>query len=58
MEREKEFVEQAAPEKNTDKAFVRVGEDGHPVIPEEGSRKNEQENTSGNDPRPGTLRDR
>ena len=34
MENENKFPEQEAPEKNTDRAFVQVGEDGHPVIPQ------------------------
>ena len=33
MDNDKKFPEQQAPEKNTDKAFVQVGEDGAPVIP-------------------------
>ena len=28
-----EFKEQQAPQKNTDNAFVQVGEDGSPVMP-------------------------
>jgi len=31
---EKKFQEQVAPEKNTDHAFVQVGSDGQPVIPQ------------------------
>ena len=35
MDSDKEkFPQQGAPEKNTDHAFVQVGRDGHPVIPE------------------------
>ena len=33
MEDNKKFPEQEAPVKNTDNAFVQVGEDGQPVIP-------------------------
>lgn len=31
--KEKQFVEQEAPLKNTDKAFVQVNKDGSPLIP-------------------------
>ena len=31
---EKQFVEQDAPLKNTDNAFIRVSKDGSPAIPE------------------------
>lgn len=42
MERNTErFPEQEAPRKNTDKAFVQVGEDGKPSIPD-GNEKEEQ----------------
>ena len=35
MEKHKNgFQEQEAPQKNTDKAFVKVGEDGKPKLPE------------------------
>ena len=33
MDNDKTFPEQEAPVKNTDNAFVRVGEDGSPEIP-------------------------
>ena len=33
MSNDKKFPEQEAPVKNTDNAFVQVGEDGAPVIP-------------------------
>jgi hypothetical protein len=33
------FPEQQAPEKNTDKAFVEVGPDGSPKIPEQNEKK-------------------
>ena len=38
------FPEQNAPEKNTDKAFVKVGEDGSPVIP--GGKEESKENVN------------
>ena len=42
MERNTErFPEQEAPSKNTDNAFVQVGEDGKPSIPD-GNEKEEQ----------------
>jgi len=34
---DEKFPQQKAPEKNTDHAFVQVGSDGHPVIPETAS---------------------
>ena len=33
MDDRKKFPEQHAPDKNTDKAFVKVARDGSPVIP-------------------------
>ena len=33
MQDDNKFPEQEAPEKNTDNAFVQVGEDGSPVVP-------------------------
>jgi hypothetical protein len=33
------FPEQKAPEKNTDKAFVEVGQDGSPVTPQQEKKK-------------------
>lgn len=38
------FPEQNAPEKNTDKAFVKVGEDGSPVIPNSEEENKPKEN--------------
>ena len=50
MDNEKKFPEQEAPEKNTDNAFVQVGQDGSPVIPKvEDSKQNQ------NDESPTTL---
>jgi len=50
MDNENKFPEQEAPEKNTDKAFVQVGEDGSPVIPnvtdeKAGAKDNEKATT-------------
>ncbi|WP_207496668.1 hypothetical protein [Aridibaculum aurantiacum] len=39
---ENKFPEQKAPEKNHDNAFVQVGEDGSPVIPETGGSEGEE----------------
>lgn len=39
MQTDKKFPEQDAPHKNTDDAFVKVGEDGSPVVPEEESQE-------------------
>jgi len=39
MDNDKKFPEQEAPQKNTDKAFVQVGEDGSPVIPSTKDKK-------------------
>ena len=49
------FDKQEAPEKNTDAAFVKVGTDGKPVMPE-----NETPQKQGEESRPkeGTLADR
>lgn len=55
MEKEDtKFTEQQAPEKNTDGAFVQVGKDGQPVIPE--GEKNDE--AKKNQPEPGSLKDR
>lgn len=55
MEKEEtKFTEQTAPEKNTDGAFVQVGKDGQPVIPE--TEKSEE--AKSNQPEPGSLKDR
>ncbi len=37
------FPQQDAPLKNTDHAFVQVGKDGHPVVPETANNKKEEE---------------
>ena len=43
MDNDKKFPEQEAPEKNTDNAFVQVGEDGSPVIPSTDDKKTDIE---------------
>lgn len=47
------FDTQEAPEKNTDAAFVQVGTDGKPQLPEEPSQNN-----TDTPPKEGTLADR
>jgi len=42
-DKEKLFEEQQAPLKNTDHAFVQVGHNGEPVIPEEEHKDREHE---------------
>lgn len=46
--KEEKFPEQKAPEKNTDHAFVQVGKDGHPVIPQtaDENKEDKKENIS------------
>jgi hypothetical protein len=44
MENENKFPEQKAPEKNTDDAFVEVGQDGSPVQPAAGQKEKADEN--------------
>ena len=44
MKEETKFPEQEAPRKNTDDAFVKVGKDGSPEMPE---RKKETEKEKG-----------
>ena len=41
MNSDDKFPEQEAPEKNTDNAFVQVGEDGAPAIPSTGDKKSD-----------------
>ncbi len=51
---EDKFREQEAPLKNTDQAFVQVGEDGHPQMPkqeEEGQGSEEQQALKGDEAR-------
>lgn len=43
MENDNKFPEQQAPEKNTDNAFVQVGEDGLPEIPLTNDKKTDIE---------------
>jgi hypothetical protein len=40
------LTEQNAPEKNTDNAFVKVGRDGQPEMPEQDQRNNDEERGS------------
>jgi hypothetical protein len=47
MDNNNKFPEQEAPEKNTDNAFVRVGEDGSPVIPSTQDKKTDIEKDEG-----------
>ena len=48
------FEQQDAPDKNTDAAFVQVGKDGKPVMPE----KEAKPDTNDERPKEGTLADR
>lgn len=51
--------EQDAPQKNTDQAFVQVGQDGSPVVPEnESGAEGNASRQEGERPEPGTLKDR
>jgi hypothetical protein len=43
MDNDNKFPEQEAPAKNTDNAFVQVGEDGSPVIPSTEDAENKAE---------------
>jgi len=51
------YPEQQAPEKNTDNAFVQVGEDGSPVIPDKTNDDSATDKTGAKD-NPTTLADR
>ena len=42
MENETKLQEQQAPLKNSDNAFVQVGHNGEPVIPQTGEKKSDQ----------------
>jgi hypothetical protein len=44
MENDNKFPEQKAPEKNTDDAFVEVGQDGSPVQPSTEKKKTADDN--------------
>jgi hypothetical protein len=50
MNNDNKFPEQEAPEKNTDKAFVQVGKDGAPHMPDtddkKGDSKQEEDTTT------------
>lgn len=55
MEKEQEkLAVQEAPEKNNDKAFVQVGTDGKPVMPD----AHQEQAAKDNKPQEGTLADR
>lgn len=57
--KDNELREQEAPHKNTDHAFVRVGEDGHPVVPDTEKAANANgENKDRETPEEGTLKHR
>lgn len=43
MDNDKKFPEQEAPDKNTDNAFVQVGENGAPVVPSDTDKKTDLE---------------
>lgn len=51
---ERNLTEQEAPEKNTDRAFVKVGDDGKPVMPVEDKEGQQQDG----EPAEGTLKNR
>lgn len=52
-EKDNLLQEQSAPLKNTDHAFVKVGQDGEPIIPNQ-----EEESSSKTDDEPTTLKHR
>jgi len=54
MEKDNKFPEQQAPTKNTDNAFIQVGEDGSPVVP----NTDEKETDIEKDSSPTSLNDR
>ncbi len=41
--KEKQFTEQEAPLKNTDKAFVQVNKDGSPLMPDPGNQERQDQ---------------
>ncbi|WP_018613247.1 hypothetical protein [Segetibacter koreensis] len=43
MNNDREFIEQEAPEKNTDNAFIEVGANGSPVLPGASDKKTDIE---------------
>jgi hypothetical protein len=51
---EKQFVEQEAPLKNTDKAFVQVNKDGSPLMPDLGNQKKQDQSEREEEVRKGT----
>ncbi|HVG40368.1 MAG TPA: hypothetical protein VM888_02060 [Chitinophagaceae bacterium] len=58
MDKKEQLEEQDAPHKNTDNAFVRVGEDGKPELPEDDNTNDAAGNKSSNNPKEGSLADR
>ncbi len=48
-EKHERFVEQDAPRKNTDRAFVKVGKDGAPDFPGKDKKENRNEEGSRRD---------
>lgn len=54
MDNNNKFPEQEAPAKNTDDAYIKVGEDGNPKVPETDEKKeaiNSTDNTTSLDRR-------
>ena len=47
MNEKNKFPEQEAPGKNTDNAFIQVGEDGEPVVPHTSETKTDIEKEEG-----------
>ena len=43
MDEHKKFPEQAAPDKNTDRAFIKVSRDGSPQVPGEENKEKERQ---------------
>ena len=58
MDKKEQLDEQDEPHKNTDHAFVRVGEDGKPELPEDNNTNDGERNSSSNNPKEGSLADR
>jgi hypothetical protein len=51
---ERNLTEQEAPEKNTDHAFVKVGDDGKPVMPDDKKERQQPDD----EPAEGSLKNR
>jgi len=59
MDKKTLLNDQEAPEKNTDNAFVQVGENGKPELPSQTDNKKSNDNNSASaKPEEGTLEDR